>query len=117
MTAPETDAIEILVRLATDDNSHVEDVGRRAIAQLTALRARLEAAEADTKRLDFVEGIAVETADPEWGAREIVTYEEDEGDFKEFSVLGIKLDIGRKLGEAPTLRAAVDAARATGGER
>ena len=46
MTAPETDAIEILMRLATDDNSHVEDVGRRATAQLTALRARLEAAEA-----------------------------------------------------------------------
>jgi len=51
MTAPETDAIEILIRLATDDNSHVEDVGRRATAQLTALRARLEAAERSTPNL------------------------------------------------------------------
>ena len=99
---------ERLLRINEDLVRHGNDLDLKN----ADLRAQLAKRDEDKARLDFMEAIAIEANDPDWGSREIVEYEADEDDeFKQFTVLGVKMELGRRLGEASTLREAIDAAR------
>ena len=109
--APEADAIaaclEIVAALRGPDG-HPYQVRYHAEEQLIALRARLEAAEADTKRLDWLDQEDNVGVGRVWMATVQTDYEGEHGEIELFCLVS---DNAKEV-HAETIRAVIDAARA-----